>query len=212
VETSKERLSDLVASLEDAYEIVRNDIQKNHGVKIAPAQIIVARDETGRKHGHFTTVEAWKGSQGYHEIFMSGQSLERGAVATLGTLLHEMAHAVNHAEDIADTSGDGYHNKKFQKTAQDVFGLEIKKAPRVGFSETTVPDSTVERWHEAIARIEEGLKLSALGVMGKGKAGRNKNNPVAICGCGEKIRLSLKTLEMCRPKCQECEQEFTVEN
>jgi hypothetical protein len=207
---NKERMSDLVASLEDAYQIVRNEIQKENGVKIAPAQIIVARDESGRKHGHFTTAEAWKGSQGYHEIFLSGQSLERGAVATLGTLLHEMAHAVNHAENVADVSGDGYHNKKFQKTAQDIFGLEIKKAKGIGFSETSVPDSTVARWHDAIARIEEGLKLSALGLGKEGKKGRNKNNPVAVCGCGEKIRLSLKTLEQCRPTCQECDEEFKV--
>lgn len=62
----------------------------------------------GQKHGHFAP-RSWKARGGndkelYGELFLSGESLERGAVATLGTILHELVHAYNHSHDVQDCS------------------------------------------------------------------------------------------------------------
>jgi len=75
-----------------------------------------------------------------------------------------------------------------------------------------VSDECAERWAEPLRLIEAALKLTADSDGGQAKPkGRNKNLPVAKCECGDSIRLSLKTLEKCKPMCQECETEFKVE-
>ena len=200
-------LSDLVRALEEVQDSV---IQK---IGTFPkSTIVVAREEKGKKHGHFTTLETWKqGEDLRHEIFLSAESLSRGAKETLGTLLHEMAHAFNHAEKIEDVTGDGYHNKKFQSTAERIFGLKIEKAKGIGFSKTSVPDEAVIRWSEELVKIEEALKVHALSLNGRAGKGRDKNGVKAVCGCGEIIRLSQKAYDNCQPMCSECEGYFVAE-
>jgi hypothetical protein len=200
-------LSDLVKALEDVQDSVIQKIGQ-----FPKSTIVVAREEKGKKHGHFTTLETWKsGEEMRHEIFLSAESLSRGAKETLGTLLHEMAHAFNHAEKIEDVTGDGYHNKKFQSTAERIFGLKIEKAKGIGFSKTSVPDEAVIRWAEEIAKIEEALKVHALSLNGRAGKGRDKNGVKAVCGCGEIIRLSQKAYDNCSPMCSECEGYFVAE-
>jgi hypothetical protein len=200
-------LSDLVRALEEVQDSV---IQK---IGTFPkSTIVVAREEKGKRHGHFTTVETWQNGEDLrHEIFLSAESLSRGAKETLGTLLHEMAHAFNHANKIEDVTGDGYHNKKFQSTAERIFSLEITKAKGIGFSKTDVPESALIRWSEELAKIEEALKVHALSLEGKAGKGRDKNGVKAVCGCGEIIRLSQKAYDNCRPMCSECEGYFVAE-
>ena len=200
-------LSDLVRALEEVQDSVIAKVGT-----FPKSTIVVAREEKGKKHGHFTTLETWKsGEEMRHEIFLSAESLSRGAKETLGTLLHEMAHAFNHANQIEDVTGDGYHNKKFQSTAERIFSLEITKAKGIGFSKTAVPDSALIRWSEELAKIEEALKVHALSLNGRAGKGRDKNGVKAVCGCGEIIRLSQKAYDNCRPMCCECEGYFIAE-
>ena len=200
-------LSDLVRALEDVQDSVISKIGQ-----FPKSTIVVAREEKGKKHGHFTTLETWQNGEDLrHEIFLSAESLSRGAKETLGTLLHEMAHAFNHAEKIEDVTGDGYHNKKFQSTAERIFGLKIEKAKGIGFSKTSVPDEAIIRWSEELAKIEEALKVHALSLNGRAGKGRDKNGVKAVCGCGEIIRLSQKAYDNCQPMCSECEGYFVAE-
>jgi len=197
-----ENLSIITKALEDAHEIIRLKTG-------APrATILVSRD-TASTMGHFTPWTPWENeTEKFHEIMISASYFKRGARAVLGTLLHETAHSLDNKEGVQGVTGDGYHNKKFAKRAEGL-GLTSTKAPRIGFSATAVSDECATRWADALAIIEEGLRLTAdqSGASAKPK-GRNKNLKVAECDCGEKIRLSLKTLEKCRPICQDCETEF----
>jgi hypothetical protein len=200
-----ENLSPVLEALEKAHAL----IQKETG---APrATISIGRSD--KVHGHFTPWTPWKNDgEQFHEIFLSASSFDRGAVATLGTLLHEMAHSLDTKEGRKGTSGDGYHNKTFKKTAEEVFGLEIEQVKGKGWTNTKVPNSCVERWQEAHDLIADALKLIATNdEKGAKPKGRDKNNKVAVCGCGEKIRLSLKTYNLTRPTCSECEQFFRIE-
>lgn len=197
-----ENLSTITKALEEAHAI----IAKETG---APRATIV----TGRSdkvHGHFTPWTPWaSGEESFHEIFIT--IAKREAREILGTLLHETAHSIDNKEGIKGTSGDGYHNKNFKNRAESL-GLTITQAPRIGFSVTAVSDECVARWQKAHDLIEEALRLTADSGQGTAKPkGRNKNLPVAKCECGESIRLSLKTLEKCKPICQECDSEFKVE-
>jgi hypothetical protein len=209
-------LSDLVKALEDVQDSVIAKVGT-----FPKSTIVVARDEKGKKHGHFLGADVWQNGEDLrHEIFLSAESLSRGAKETLGTLLHEMAHSFNHANQIEDVTGDGYHNKKFQSTAERIFSLEIQqylgddgkpKKGGVGFSKTIVPDSALIRWSEELAKIEEALKIHALSLNGKAGKGRDKNGVKAVCGCGEIIRLSQKAYDNCSPMCSECEGYFVAE-
>jgi hypothetical protein len=197
-----ENLSTITKALEEAHAIIAEETG-------APrATIVTGRSST--VHGHFTPWTPWASEgESFHEIFIT--IAKREAREILGTLLHETAHSIDTAQGIKGTSGDGYHNQKFKARAESL-GLTITQAPRIGFSVTTVSDECAEKWAEPLRLIEEALRLTADNDGGTAKPkGRNKNLPVAKCECGDSIRLSLKTLEKCRPICQECETEFKVE-
>lgn len=197
-----ENLSTITKALEEAHAI----IAKETG---APRATIVT-GRSSKVHGHFTPWTPWaSGTETFHEIFIT--IAKREAREMLGTLLHETAHSIDNKEGIQGTSGDGYHNQKFKARAESL-GLTITQAPRIGFSVTEVSDECATRWAEPLRLIEEALRLTADNDGGTAKPkGRNKNLPVAKCECGESIRLSLKTLEKCKPICQECDSEFKIE-
>ena len=200
--TGAENLSTITKALEEAHAL----IAKQTG---APRATIVT-GRSSKVHGHFTPWTPWaSGAESFHEIFIT--IAKREAREILGTLLHETAHSIDNKEGVQGTSGDGYHNQKFKARAESL-GLTITQAKGIGFSVTTVSDECVTRWQEAHDIIEAALRLtadSASGSTAKPK-GRNKNLLVAECGCGNKIRLSLKTLELCAPECQNCQSSFEV--
>ena len=199
-----ESLSTITKALEEAHEIIRKETG-------APRATILVTRKTGNTMGHFTNWQPWiSGAESFHEIMISANYFPRGARAVLGTLLHETAHSLDLQNGIQGVTGEGYHNKKFKETAEGL-GLTITQAPRIGFSNTEVSDDCATRWADALALIEEALLLTADSEEAAKPKGRNKNLLVAQCECGEKIRLSLKTLEKCAPICQDCETEFKTE-
>lgn len=197
-----ESLSIITKALEEAHELIRKETGAPRAV------IVVGRD--AKVHGHFTPYTPWQTEEdSFHEIFLSASSFNRGARATLGTLLHETAHSIDNAQGIRGVTSEGYHNKNFKQRAEGL-GLTITQAGRIGWSNTEVSDECAERWSHALRLIEEALLLTADSAEVAKPKGRNKNLLVAECGCGEKIRLSAKTLEKCAPICSECEQMFEV--
>jgi predicted SprT family Zn-dependent metalloprotease len=199
-----ENLSLILTALESAHSLIQ--------AKTGAPRATLSIGRSDKVHGHFTPWTPWQNAdEQFHEIFLSASSFARGARATLGTLLHEMAHSLDTKEGRKGTSGDGYHNKTFKKTAEEVFGLEIKQMKGKGWTITEVSDSCIAQWQEAFDLIEEALKLTATGDETAKPKGRNKNNKVAVCNCGEKIRLSLKTYNLTRPVCTNCDSAFVIE-
>jgi hypothetical protein len=210
-------LAPIVGALSEAYAT----IQQREG--LPPAVVIVKRDP--RAWGHFTPSKLWSAKDGekLHEIMISGENLARGARAVLGTLLHEGAHAKNHAEDVRGTDTNGRHNKKFKAQAE-AFGLTITENKN-GWSETEVSDQCAERWADVLDLIEQGITIYAQGmatVKTKGTSGgteggeeggedtpkpRNKNNLKATCKCENIIRLSQKVLEI-GVTCKKCGEDY----
>lgn len=163
---------------------------------------------SGQKHGHYAP-KSWGarlisegGSEGsgeaasssreiYGEILLAGESLERGAVATLGTILHELVHAYCNANEIKDTSnGHRYHNAKFRDIAEE-FGLSIEKADTIGWSLTTVPQTTQETYAAELQALEQAINVHRLGYL-----------DLEALGVKEKPKQPLKRKMQC-PECQE---------
>lgn len=177
VQTSTLRMLEAVNAIVNKARSLHNGI---------PETVVVlgasGATRSGQKHGHYAP-RSWgtrKASSGdgasdssgvndsrevYGEILLAGESLERGAVGTLGTILHELVHAYCDANDIKDTSnGHRYHNTKFKDKAEE-FGLEIEKADTIGWSLTTVPQSTQEAYAEEIAELDAAISVHRLGFL-----------------------------------------------
>lgn len=139
----------------DALDSLAAEVRRNHPE--VPDNIVIAlasgKSRGGAIHGHFAP-ESWKDG---HEILMSGESLERGAVATFGTLVHELAHARAHVTGVRDTSNNGrYHNTRFKKIGEEM-GISLEQGGTIGWSVTTVPDSTVQKYQRGIEKLERAL-------------------------------------------------------
>lgn len=181
----------------DAIDSLMSQVRKLHPE--VPANIVVAiasgKSKRGSVHGHFAP-ESWEG--GNHEILLSGESLSRGANATLGTLLHELAHAVAHSEGIKDTSNNGrYHNKKFKEIAEKL-GIELEQADTIGWSVTTLPDTTAARYTKGLEKLTDALTTWRVQrVAPEAPKPRNKTKFEVKCECEEDstFTMSIKRYE-----------------
>lgn len=180
------------SSLVAAFEEVWKEIQRRH--PDVPDVVATLAGDPG-VYGHFAP-HRWDSAQdahSTHELFIGGEGLERGAVPTLGTLLHEAAHGAALVRGVKDTSRQGrYHNKNFKAIANE-FGIEVERVASIGWSKTTVPAATVDAYAAQIALLDEAIiahrhyALADLLITGKSNNGKSLE-----CGCGRKIRCSNK--------------------
>lgn len=148
-------------------------------------------------HGHFAP-NSWKSSKSEdvaHEVMLSGESLKRGAEATLGTLLHELAHAYAHAQGVQDTSNGGrYHNKKF-KDIGEKFGLSLEKADTIGWSVTTLAEGTTKIYAAGLKQLEEALTSYRIPNLGISAAKPAKKFLMECSECQDPIQITKKWWE-----------------
>ncbi len=199
--TKAEALSTITKALEQAHEIIKTETG-------APrATLLVTRDLKGRR-GHFTPYTPWQnGGETFSEIafnlehFVSAEDL-------LSTLLHEVAHSLNHMNGIEDCSSNQYHNAKF-KDAAEALGLKTEKTKK-GYSSTSLTEFGAKRWAKALKILTAAFDLTAMSTEGASKPkGRNTNLLKAVCQCEEPltIRASRGVLDS-GVRCDECGTRF----
>jgi hypothetical protein len=212
-------LAPLIEEVTALYYETAEIVRLKTGVTLPNVIIVIDRDTTSKagsvKYGHITTAPAWAtdSGDGFHEIVLTGEGLRRGGRETAGTLLHEMAHAVNIAKGTKDCDTNGRHNKFFKNTAEGVFGLTITEDGARGWSHTEVSAECAETWGDMITRLDRAISLVACVLKtGDKEKKRNKNLLVGICSCDEpqKIRASAKVF-MGGVTCDECEQHFVAQ-
>lgn len=169
--------------------------------------ITVSPDTTKGAYGWCTSWKAWKegdDSEGYYEINMCAEHLNRPFEETCGTLLHEMVHLWNLQVGVQDTSRGGtYHNKKFKEAAEQR-GLIIDQHPKYGWTITKLNE-------EAVAFIkgmdEEGFKLYRSKILQIKKSGGSSSRKYVCPCCGTIIRATKEV----NVKCGDCNCEFEEE-
>jgi hypothetical protein len=190
------RQSRLVAALEAAWA----EVMERH-TELPPVAIIVGQGSGHRGGGlvlgHFAA-ERWQpaSADGHyvHELMIGGEGLRRGADEVFATLLHEAAHALARARGIQDTSRQGrYHNKRFKQLGEEL-GLVIERDPRIGWSLTTLPSPTAERYAAAIDTLERAIALHRRNEPTAGGGDRSGNLLAAACRCPRRIRVAPRTL------------------
>jgi hypothetical protein len=195
--------SQLVAAMESVWTAARLRHPE------IPSVVIVVASGGRSKNGHFASrrwVHGGDGGAEVHEVMVSGEGLARGAVAVFGTLVHEAAHALADKLDIPDTSNRGrYHNSRFKSLAESL-GLEISKAPGIGWSVTSVPDATQAEYASEIEALNAALVLFRRHDLATSSADRN--NAKASCECARNIRVAAGVLAAGPIICGLCDGEF----
>lgn len=197
--TKAEALSTLTKALEQAHEMIKEETG-------APrATILVTRALKGRK-GHFTPFTPWtNGGESFHEIAFNLEHFTTGA-ELLSTLLHEVAHSLNHANGIQDCSANQYHNAKFKSQAE-ALGLKTIEIKGKGHAATELTEFGAKRWSKALAILTKALELTATGEGTAKPKGRNTNLLKAQCPCEQVIRASRGVIEA-GVRCDSCEGQF----
>lgn len=191
------KISEATAFLEQAYIALNN---KFFGGELPP--VIITIQSSPRAYGHYTTWDAWhEGEEGYREINIGAETLDRPLPEVLGTLVHEMVHHYCAVNNIKDTSRGGtYHNKTFKKVAEGTGAILVDYDPRIGYSPTRPTEAL-------IAFIEEqgwtGVNLSRQSILGlPGGKGRGRSNGVRKlvcpeCGCSVRATKEVHIACMC---------------
>lgn len=115
--------------------------------------ITVSPDTTKGAYGWCTYYRAWtsdatnkadRNKEGYPEINLCAEHLQRPIEETVGTLLHEMVHLYCWSHGIKDTSRNGwYHNEAYRKAAES-HGLTVTKDDKYGWSRTALTEDTAK--------------------------------------------------------------------
>lgn len=170
------------------------------GLKVPLANITVTIQSKGRKNalGWFWSSRWAKGEVVSHEINLSAEHLNEHNMGE--TLIHELAHAENHHNEIRDCDKTGRrHNKKF-KTQAEALGLIVEKAGSLGWASTKL-GTAAQLFLEDIAFDRSLFELFRAGAESKeGKAG-TRMLKCECPDCGYVVRTTAKWLAIGCPTC-----------
>jgi hypothetical protein len=195
----------LVAALERAWQTIR----RRHP-DVPDAVLVVASGSEGKRLNlrHFAP-HCWQvNGSNHHEVLVGGEGLQRGSLEVLGTLLHEAAHGLAQARAVQDTSRGGrYHNRRYATLAREL-GMEVESVKPIGWSATTVPETTASAYASQLAELQAALVLWRRQEHRIGTGTRSRNLLAATCGCGRRIRVAKATLAEAPILCGACQEPF----
>jgi hypothetical protein len=177
---------------------------------VPEAVLVVASGSEGKRLnlGHFAPHRWHVSGTDRHEVLVGGEGLHRGPLEVLGTLLHEAAHSLAQARGIADTSRGGrYHNRRYATLAREL-GLEVTSVKPIGWSATTVPETTAASYASQLAELRTALVLWRRHEHRIGTVPRSRNLLACVCPCGRRIRVAKATLAEAPILCGICAQPF----
>jgi hypothetical protein len=128
-------------------------------------------------------------------------------------LLHEAAHALAAARGIQDTSRQGrYHNKRYKILAEEL-DITTEHDPRLGWSITTVPETTLLSYARQLYELQNAIILWRHDEHAPaGTTRRSTNLIAAACPCGRSIRIAASTLAEAPVTCRACDGDFTAKD
>ncbi len=213
----------LIAALSALWNAIRGRHPEVPPVVLLPAP---SSNRAMNVLGHFAPLR-WrapraKGDDRIHEVVVVAEHLDRSAEVVLETLLHEASHALNFARGVRDVSKSQYHNERFKVAAEEL-GLSVQRVPHYGWSSTTLPKATAERYRLDVACLHTVLihRRKAAGpsatpddgdtpATSDGEEGPRSRHLKATCACSPPyvIRASRKTLDATTIRCETCGEPF----
>lgn len=145
---------------------------------------IITIQSTPGAYGHVSVAKTWKRKgEDRHELNISADWLNRPIENVVATMIHEMVHLYNIANNIQDCSrGGSYHNKRFAEEAEKHM-IRIEKHEKYGWTITSPTDELLEYilnkgWEEI--EMNRGLSLY-FGTSG----GKSPVKPPVATGAGK---------------------------
>lgn len=136
---NEQSIKPIIESLEDLFSKFN---ARFYGGALQMPVIVVNSKGKRPAYGWCTCWKAWSNdenadeNEGYYEICITSEYLNREPEEVAETMLHEMVHLYCAQNDIQDCSRSGlYHNKKYQITAE-AHGLIVSKTEKCGWAET----------------------------------------------------------------------------
>lgn len=187
------------------YEIVFDKLNERYFENELKRPIItIQMDAKKSAYGWCTNYQAWKTNEedeGYYEINLCAEHLNRSTTEICSTLFHEMIHLKNCQDGVIDCTAGQYHNKKFKDTAEK-YGLIVEKTNK-GYSKTTMNDEQIT-FCETLDLIEFKFKRNTPSKKKTSKKGYKYQCPT----CGSSF-WSTKELHV---HCEDCDEDFKVVN
>ncbi len=199
-----ESLQSIIASLEDLFSKFNDYLFSG---ELQKPIIAVSPDTTKGAYGWCTGWKAWNrggdDADGYYEINMCAEYLNRSFPEVCTTLIHEMVHLWNLQNKVKDTSRSGlYHNKQF-KVEAELHGLVVEKTDKYGYSKTTLNEETLEYVNSLDATTFDLVRTK-----GRKKLGSRSSSRKYICPmCG----LSVRATKEVNIRCVDCDADMTDE-
>lgn len=178
------------------------------------AVMATAGDKRHPRRGHLLSSTWEPGPHGVAELVVARRVTELDGRALLEALLHEAAHGLAWARDVADLSGRAglYHTAGY-RTAATELGLTCRRDRATGWSLTEMPRPLLARNRGTVRRL--GAALASAGDVDHVGADRSPGEvslPAAyallMCPCGRRIRMSLGVLARGPVVCRICGDEF----
>src|SRR4029453_3469585 len=107
----------------------------------------------------------------------------------------------------APTRKGPYHTRRYATLAGEL-GLQVASIQPIGWSATTVPDTTAAAYASQLKDLATALVLWRRHEHHSGAGPRSRNLLAASCGCGRRIRAAKTTLAEAPILCGACEQPF----
>lgn len=159
--------------------------------------VITIQKTKGATLGHFTVDKTWRDKNNkeseensYYEINIDPRWFNsRTSAEIVETLLHEMCHYYNKANDTKDCNGN-VHNKKFKSLAEKV-GLVVEHGKSVGFGYTSLSDELKAYINEVIKPNDKAFEYfrTAPIKIGGADSGRKKSVFKYTCpDCGQEAK------------------------
>lgn len=139
-----------------------------------------------------------------YEINLTIENINRPFEQLIETLLHECCHLSNTQKSIDDCSIRGNHNENFKKEAERI-GLIVEKAPRIGWSVTTLSEGLLKQVQE----LDIDKSVFCLSKVVKPKEDKpRKVTPKYKYRCPHCGKEVISKIEGINILCTECEEEF----
>lgn len=192
-------LKPVIEDLDRLFGVFNDHFFEN---KLSKPVITVSPDTTRGSYGWCTSWKAWADgsgneTEGYYEINICAEYLNRPFLETCSTLIHEMVHLLNLQEGVHDTSRSGlYHNKRFKEAAEQ-HGLSVEKHQKYGWCITTLTEEAAS-WITSMFNNESGFTLHRTKTL-KLEAKKKSSSRKYVCpDCGTKVRATKEVRIVCK--------------
>ncbi|MFI9186856.1 hypothetical protein ACIGXG_32075 [Streptomyces goshikiensis] len=172
----------ITTALVEAWTAIR---ARHSDVPEAIVTMATGGRESALKLAHFSRNrwKAVKGDQVHHEVFVTAESLLRGAVSTMETLVHEAAHGVSTVRKIDDCSVSQYHNKHFKAVAMELGMVYTKPVgerdkKKYGFAFPVLGEEAKEAYADQIAALDKAIHATRVPAIPLSTEGRGKGKTV----------------------------------